>query len=1055
MSKAHGSWDDSQRRVLERAAAGESLLVRGGPGTGKTTVARHLFTRALESGPGAGWAPALMLTPDRRRSVEAEAALASDMPQGVIGLSGSGSHRLIRSLDSYAYLVLGLWQVERREPLPRPTLTSGAKEDAWLAEYLAGLEGPLAETFPPAVRGSEGFRTEIRNLVARAGQFGLLPGDFAALARELKMPMWEVAAEAYAEYSGGGSAFAVTTPHLDSARIPRIAAQILRRWNEDKDAQGVLAEAPVPHLLVLDDSQDMPESAAPLIAALAELGTQIVATASPEEAVAAYRGGVPGLGLDLAESLGWPSERLSSDHRSAGSVAALTRQVEAWLAPRIPAQKPEGGSELSAGKVRAELFSTRSQHDRRAASILSESHLYDGVEWDRMAVVVRHSGSVLPVQQALSRSGVPVHSGERPIVLSRVPICGAMLRLLLPGESDDPDEDARQLLTSPLVGADALTAVRMLRRFRRSDPTRSLAGLADLLGAHSQESPEIKWPPDQRSQVRVARKLWQLRKQATALPAQEGLWVLWKAAGLGAALREQALGTGWRALIAGEDLDAVLALFRKADLWQQERAESEESVEAGAFALELLEQSIATDPLVPKGLRQPGVSVVTPTQAAGREWDVVVLAGVEEGTWPAGGGGSVGRVEDLELLLRSARKAGWAGECAISQFLPSGGHEAPVGNPSAYHRRRRDEVRMFLVAVSRSTERLHLLAVDNEDVAPSTFLTPLVSAGVLEKVEGKDSQWRLRDLRDAALRMRGVLMSEGTSPEEKADAALVLALLKAKGVEEADPAVWSLTGSVSTDSPILEAGPLRLSPSNVDLAAKCPLRWFLQASHGSAQDLAEDSSDLSGARLGSLVHAIAERFPDGDDETLLAALEEEWGRWGLGRDTVWERGAYAKTQEQLRRLGRYLGKVGPQLREVRTETQLRFEVEGAVVSGRADRVEVYPDGSARVVDIKTGSVSNLPAAETNAQLWTYQLGVQGLGFKSAGAALLPLASEKGEMGQGPLSPEEALQKKEDLESLVSRLSGARLEAVPARDVCGTCPFETVCPAQDASARSHE
>src|SRR5690606_39395490 len=65
--------------------------------------------------------------------------------------------------------------------------------------------------------------------------------------------------------------------------------------------------------------------------------------------------------------------------------------------------------------------------------------------------------------------------------------------------------------------------------------------------------------------------------------------------------------------------------------------------------------------------------------------------------------------------------------------------------------------------------------------------------------------------------------------------------------------------------------PVPMSPSTVDVLAKCPLRWLLER-HG-GQDAAELASVT-----GTLVHALVQAAADGaDDEQLRRALD------GIGR----------------------------------------------------------------------------------------------------------------------------------------------------------------------------
>ena len=52
------------------------------------------------------------------------------------------------------------------------------------------------------------------------------------------------------------------------------------------------------------------------------------------------------------------------------------------------------------------------------------------------------------------------------------------------------------------------------------------------------------------------------------------------------------------------------------------------------FASELLSGSVPIDTISRVGVRPGGVEVLTPAQAMGRRWQVVVLAGLQDGAWP-------------------------------------------------------------------------------------------------------------------------------------------------------------------------------------------------------------------------------------------------------------------------------------------------------------------------------------------------------------------------------------------------------------------------------------
>ncbi len=101
--------------------------------------------------------------------------------------------------------------------------------------------------------------------------------------------------------------------------------------------------------------------------------------------------------------------------------------------------------------------------------------------------------------------------------------------------------------------------------------------------------------------------------------------------------------------------------------------------------------------------------MVTPAGAAGREWRYVVVAGVQEGVWPdLRLRGSLLGSEELVDVVTGRDGTFRAAQAAV----------------------RYDETRMFLVAVSRASERLLVTAVRSDDEQPSAYLDvvdPLVA----------------------------------------------------------------------------------------------------------------------------------------------------------------------------------------------------------------------------------------------------------------------------------------------------------------------------------------
>src|SRR4051794_24533980 len=133
------------------------------------------------------------------------------------------------------------------------------------------------------------------------------------------------------------------------------------------------------------------------------------------------------------------------------------------------------------------------------------------------------------------------------------------------------------------------------------------------------------------------------------------------------------------------------------------------------FLDHVLGQDLPADSIAPSADRGEAVRLLTAHAAKGLEWDVVVLAGVQEGVWP-----------DLRLrgsLLGSERLVDvLAGRAAA-------GAAAVAGETSALLD---EERRLFYVATTRARRRLVVTAVASAGVGgsdgeeqPSRFLTEL------------------------------------------------------------------------------------------------------------------------------------------------------------------------------------------------------------------------------------------------------------------------------------------------------------------------------------------
>jgi hypothetical protein len=387
-------------------------------------------------------------------------------------------------------------------------------------------------------------------------------------------------------------------------------------------------------------------------------------------------------------------------------------------------------------------------------------------------------------------------------------------------------------------------SLRGLRRsLRRREDPENPRQFGDLL-VDALAGETLRLPAAHASALRRVRAVVTAAARRVRDDPRYALWQAWNRSGLQRRWLQARARGGLVAAQADRDLDAVTALFGIADDYVDHTS--------GATVRGLVE-AVCTLRLAPperEPLIEPDtVAIVSAHAALGREWDVVVIAGLQEGLWPntvpRGGVLATQRLVDV-----------------LEGVADTASRRAPV---------LADERRLLVSALGRARRKVLITAVDSEaDDAgvPSVFvdeLMQLADDGDADAVPVAAP----RVLAPAALvgRLRAVVCS----PEDAVDegrrrcAATQLARLAAAGVPGADPAGWYGTRAVSTEQPLLDHGgaPVTLSPSTVQTIADCPLRWVLER-HGGT-----DGRDLRSS-LGSVLHALI--ADDGKTEALLVDL---------------------------------------------------------------------------------------------------------------------------------------------------------------------------------------
>lgn len=1032
--------DDSQQQALDSTAA--VLRVLGGPGTGKSTLAVELVVDAVSVGARA----------DECLVLAATRTAAGGLRQRVTArLGGTSTQPLARTWQALGFGILRAEAALRGDP--PPCLLNGPEQDAVLRDLLAGhaagdAPGPA---WPESVRealGTRGFRNELRDLLMRAVEHGQGPDELHRLGVAHDRPEWVAAASVLREYDE------VTAlgrhGSYDPAWVLTAAADLLE---DDPSALARLRERL--RLVVVDDAQEMTSAAARLLRVIGRGGPRMVLLGDPDSAVQAFRGADPRFLASGWEVLETPADGavaretetivLRRGHRLPESVAAVADRVSRRIGALGGGDQRRFVPAPSAGRVDVALLRSVAQETSHIASVLRRAHLVEGIAWTDMAVVVRGSARATALRRALAQAGVPVAAAMAEAPVRDETAVRPLLALLEesvaiardPGHVVDPVRVA-DLVLSPLGGSDTVGLRRLRRSLRQEELAEGGSRSSDelLSGLVREPSRATRLGGTGRPAARVASalaagvaaaRLGPDGRWAPGVTSESVLWAIWQGSGVAEPWRRQALAGGPAGHRADRDLDAVLALFDAAGSFVDRLP----TAGPDKFVEHVLGQDVPGDTLLVGGQTGAQVSLVTPQTAAGREWRIVVVAGVQEGVWP-------------DLRLR--------GSILGSEDLVDVVAQRPSGFRAAQAAVRYDETRLFHVAVTRATERLLVTAVGNEDEQPSVYLD-LVDPpeGVLMADEVRAHAEVSRTMSLAGL--VGELRREVVSPDPGvAEPAMALLAAAARaGVRGADPRGWWALREVSTNRPVRREGePVHVSPSKVTYFSDCGLRWFLTSVGG-------EGVSLGAASVGTFVHDIIAELPDAGLEVLAKEVNARWGRLGLPPGWVTDR-THREALDMVSRYVSYRDSVAKDWEVVAIETEFRVRVGRAVVAGRVDRIERDRRGRVRIVDLKTGTSKPTRAElEQHGQLGAYQVAVEADGFPtlgphSAGAALVFI----GKGGLAGLRPavltQPALAETADpewarvlVEETAEGMAAAAFRA--SQGSCRTCPVKSSCPVQ--------
>ncbi|MEI8222371.1 MAG: ATP-dependent DNA helicase [Actinomycetes bacterium] len=987
--------DSAQEEVISFRG---SLGVFGKAGSGKTTT----LIRSALSRMDAGQDPNTVLIITYGRE---SASIIRD--QIAIGAKSTATNPLARTFHSLAFSILN----EKLSPEdPMYILVSGAEQDAFIGEMLeSGFDKSAWHEDLDLAKKTKGFVREVRDLILRGTELGLLPEDLKQLAHEMNEPYWKGAAEFWASY--------VDVMNLRSMSVGETviridpSAIIVEAINRLKSSPELLSKyRSMFTTILIDEFQESDKSQRELLDLIAPKDTIFFLDA--ESAVGRFRGADP-------DSV----ERYVRENTST--------QITLEKVHRFNGDRVEEAAKLASHAEAAQYI----------AHALKRSYLHDGLPWSEMAVLVRNPGlQVAALQRALAQNGIPlsVDAGalalaDNPAVRPILDIANFALRphLLTPGNW----ERIEAVLLSEFCGADALELrqirVKLAKERIDGDSKTTTEMALELI-----DDPTISVDSEFRPFARL-RDLLVAARKASRGDVSDVLWAIWDSsmdyngARISLLWRERALNGGNKGALADRDIDSVIQLFESARRFS-ERAPG---ARATTFIDQLFEERILSDAIFSKAQKENVVSLLTVHSAKGLEWKFVALAGLQEGAWP--------NLKERGSLLGSERLVE-----AERTGLRSPGEIAA----SASYGLMKDERRLLNVARTRANSRLLVTAVQAEDLQPSRFFDE-----IYEEIYGVSSDEGEHATSERALTPQALISQlrrvlEGGVEGDKEFAASLLKSLASEGFSSANPSTWLGARPLSSEAPVVAKDQsVFVSPSGLQSFEDCGLKWFLEKN--GARD-----GDSTAQLLGTAIHALARMAADDSTLTLEEAIEKLTDSWSIVDQSV---GWFKEAQllEARAMLKRFFDWHRENEREiVAVEEKFKIEIGRAILSGSVDRLE--SDGkSLHVVDLKTGATAISPAdALEHKQLAAYQLAVMEGGFaavsdikESGGAQLLFVAGDRADaaLRTQPTVDRDAVAA--EIESAADGMSANQFTATLNKN-CRTCSVKLICPLQ-ANGRS--
>jgi superfamily I DNA/RNA helicase/RecB family exonuclease len=1020
--------DATQKSAV--AHRGSPLIIAGGPGTGKTSVLIEAALSRINGGDNPD--SILLITFGRERASELRDAIA-------LRSSATMHEPLARTFHSLAFSIL---KMNTGEKYREPILLSGPEQESFIGQLLEGdvIDGyrqwPLDLHDGEDKKGNplltQGFIRELRDLIMRANERGITPEQLAERGKQVGEKYWAPAADFWNRYkeisllreeTAGDSKW-----RIDPSEIISAAVELLES-NEPLRAQ---LQARFSTIMV-DEFQESDPAQRKLLTLLS--GSDLVIAYDPDSAVGRFRGADPdGLKGVIGSYLeqGATQVALANVFRHRPEIFEIGRKVASQFRSSAPTrqrtcsytEKPVLDNAFTIARLRSQ-----SEEAQFIAYHFKRAHLMHEIPYSEMAVILRSAGTqAAALRRAFAQVSIPVAGDLEALSTNPAIAPFILLARVATGEQVLNLDTCERLLLAEFGGSDSIS----LRRIRSAllaarDESVDLRGGTQLLidaidkgDIPIEDSAALTRIHELLSVVRAA-----LRKSDAR--AEDLFWAIWDHAKssdgekLSSLWRSVALRAGARGAAADRDLDTMIQLFDSAARFSERFPYSKPS----AFLNEIARESIVGDIITAQGVRPDVVEILTVHSAKGRQWELVAIAGLQEGVWP--------NLRQRSSLLGSERLVERERHGDLARL------ELDMIAASALAE---DERRLLHVAVTRPRQGLIVTAVQREDDEPSAYFEELDNTGDLDAPAITEVP---RPLTTSAL--VATLRQNLDGQRSETSAALLKTLTKA-AINSADPAFWTGSLPISSNLPVVAAGDdVLVSPSGAENFTECGVKWLFERSGGT-------NGDSTAQILGNAIHEFARVKVEDPSITDLELIEKLQSSWSLiDPSEGWISNTSLKRAVlMLERFARYHAATSRDV--VGAEINFKIKVGRAVIRGNVDRIEVDGDGNHYVIDFKTGKTAiSAEKTKENLQLAAYQLAVALDGFErkltstaSTGAELVYLGKDSVKVTTRQQFKIDEVAIKAKIEVIAEGMGAAQFQA-KINEMCENCVVKSACPIQ--------